>query len=290
MQKHNYRLFFHKHNLILIFLICLSLSIGYFLGTQSLNKPLYAQEPLTAIAIPSTNSKINTPLPQSSNSPKEDTQDALELMKEYNKSLLDTIFLSLVGTVVTISLTFFGYQWFTSVLSREQDKEAITRKLQDWLEKEELVKIQNNLQENLWTATEEKLYRIEVKLKWLEYQVSVLSAEQIDIQQQVQQPFYFKEYQTFNQPIALQERLRAIRILQNLQYDYQGSAILECLEEELGAIKYIFYSLNNHSLNANPNLKIQLEQMKNILRELHSNYDSEQMQEIEERIHLLENS
>lgn len=293
MNNHNHQ--FNKHTLLLATLIFLSLATGYLLGSQSLNKLLDNQKKISTIVNPKLTSSPNitgvTAKTQNQiiteDQAKENEKNVLDIMKDYNQSLLDTILLSLLGTVVTISFSFFGYQWFSSILSREQDKADIQRKLQDWLQQHEIA----NIQQSLWTKTEERLDRIEIKLKWLEYQIAVLSAEQIEMQHLLQPPITQdnKEYQKMQklsqQPILLQEHIRAIDILYNLP-ENQGSAVRQCLEEEFASIKYIFANLTKDNLN-NQTLHQQIQRLQGMfenLRNIHSQDINEDIKEIEQEI------
>jgi hypothetical protein len=196
------------------------------------------------------------------------TEDKLESTKDYNKSISDTVFPAILSAVLTILATFLTFQWVTNIWSHNKDKEDIQRKLQDWFEKEESIKIQNNLQTILWNQTEQIFSRIEIKIKWLEYQIAVLAAEQMEMQQS-QTSNMLSEYQRIQQysrqPILLQQRIQAIRVLQYLESKHQGTEVRDCLEEELEAVKYFFENITAENLNKTPIINEQIKEVNELL-------------------------
>ncbi|MDJ0799513.1 MAG: hypothetical protein QNJ51_22315 [Calothrix sp. MO_167.B12] len=289
MKENNSGSFSNNHN-IRILLICACTALisgvgGYLLGSPSVHQLLFSQKvAANTVNTPSPKNKIPqtnlSPTTAESRGQKPDTsansnQDQIKIQdlekrlnntEDYKKSISDTVFPSVLGTVLTI----LAFQWLTNIWDRLRVKEKIQRELQDWLEKEELIKLQNNLQMILWNQSEQIFSRIEIKIKWLEYQIAVLAAEQMEMQQQSQTSNMPREYQEIQeysrQPILLEQRIQAIRALQYLESEHQGPVVKGCLEEELAAVKYFFEKITPKNLEKTPILNKQIEELNELFK------------------------
>jgi hypothetical protein len=253
-------------------LLFLPLATVAMLGTSSIKTHVDAQYPPPIIPAQSTpgnspaanqpgqRQKLNTQKPNTqkpeatvtnlpSETPEEKYQKKLE---EYQDKLLHTVLLTVLGTVVAISLTFFGYQVFANVIGREQDRKSIQNDLENSLRvfvKEEIKRFELNLSA--------KHRQIETKLKWIEYQICSFSAQQLEIDKM---PEVFDD--------ILKDRRRAIETLQDLQDLHQGSLVDECLATELEAIHIFCYGLNSEKLEINSESQAEIRKLKTILNKI----------------------
>ncbi len=233
------------------------------LGVSSINMSIYAQNPS------STNNPNNSPAinPQNQIQPQTEQQnkleDTLETLSEdyksigdYQDKLLNTVLLTLMGTVVSISLTFFGFQVFTNITSRSREDQIIESKIKDLLQESE---------RNLATKTERQLNSIEVKMKWIEYALATFSIEQmtmLDID---------KESETLH--YVIKEHRIAIEKLKKLQNDNQGSFVGDCIITQLEAIDIFCQDFSLVKFNGNSKLLAEIKELENTLQPLNNGYE-----------------
>lgn len=302
MKENNSGSFSSNPNLRIL-LICASTALisgagGYLLGSSSFDKLVFSQKvAATTVNTPSAN-KISqtTSSPTTAESPSQssstaannkiqaleerlknneeqlkNTREELKNTKDYSKSISDTVFPTILSTVVTILVAFLTIQWFSNIWNHEREKEDIKRKLQYWLENDKLGEVQNKIDDNLQLILcnqIEKIFSgIEIKTKWLEYQIAILAAEQMEMQQFQTSNLssdYQKIQQDSRQPILLQQRIQAIRALQYLESNHQGFEIKYCLEEELAAVKHFFEKITLENLKKTPILNEQIQELNKL--------------------------
>lgn len=114
---------------------------------------IVAQTPPQIVASPSPRQLIET----------QETKETailkaqLEIMREYNERLLNTVYWSL-GTLVVIAVLLVGFSWFTNYKIYERDKAALRQELSGAVDSQ-ILGIRNKLNEDL----EEKLKEISTK-------------------------------------------------------------------------------------------------------------------------------
>jgi hypothetical protein len=265
----------------------LPLATVTLLGLSSSNVRIHAQNPLsvnTPNKSPATNQQtqannLETQQPkvtgtasideskanQQKNLSKEDYQKDL---KDFQKEFLNTVFLSLLGTAISIALTILGLQFFANIFVREQDK----RELKEELKK--IIKIDlEKMEQRLLNTIEQRVRLTETKLNWLEYQTVVLSAEQLEQHE--------TKFERGGGDI-LQERIRAIRILEKIGGDSLNGVVRECMQQELENIEVLLERLTiieklspSEIYNQYPSLGKQIPQCARILKELTKSYPNE---------------
>jgi hypothetical protein len=271
------------------------------LGVSSINARIYAQTTLSTMApnnSPATNKqnkiqKLETQqlkvtgttstnenkANQQTNLSKEDYQKDL---KDFQKDFLNTVFLSLLGTAISIALAILGLQFFANIFVREQDKKEVKEELK------KIIKIDlEKMEQRLLNTIEQRVRLTETKLNWLEYQTVVLSAEQLE------------QHETKFERGAdiLQERIRAIRVLQKIEADSITGVVKECMQQELGNIEVLLECLTIAEKSSKPkihnyylNLDKQIPKYNNVLKGLSKNYSSEAKKSIEYLENLLRTS
>lgn len=147
----------------------------------------------------------------------EKKQESLEKklgeVADYNKDLMNTVFTSLLGTVVTVTLGVLAINVVGNLVQREREKAEIIKEVQD------------SIQEQVLEWMDALVRHLQIRVRWLEYEVASLSAEQLEPQDEL-------EYS-----LALQERLRAIQAAQKLISDSQSFSVQECIIYQLEEIE-----------------------------------------------------
>jgi hypothetical protein len=261
------------------------------LGVSSIDMSIYAQNPLstnTSNKSPGTNrqnqiQKLETQQPkvtgttstnenkanQQTNLSKEDYQKDL---KDFQKDFLNTVFLSLLSTAISIALAILGIQFVANIVVRDQDKREVKEELK------KIIQIElREMEQRLLNTIEQRVHLTEIKLNWLEYQTAVLSVEQL------------KQQETKFELAAdiLKEHIRAIRILEKIEADSLTGVVRECMQQELGNIEVLLETLaivkkpkkssqvDNEIYQSFPRLEKQIPLCKHVLKELEERYPDE---------------
>jgi hypothetical protein len=258
-----------------------------FLGLFSTNVRIYAQNSLsvnTPNQSPAANQETQAQKSQVEQQKKlEDISKTLETLSKnyesvgsYQDKLLNTVLLTLMGTVVSITMTFLGYQVFTNVINRSREDKIIQATIEQLLEQR-----WKKFEYNSATRTERQLNSIEIKLKWIEYSLATLSAEQIDMLDMNEKPDILH--------YLMREHRRAIEKLQNLQNDNQGRIVGDCIVIELEAINIICQGLTEVEFESNSKLQAEIRELEKTLVSVKNDY-KDYTDEIENKIHTLVNA
>lgn len=249
----------HKGSLLLFFSLATVVAIaasGFYVNT-------FAQSPTPTATEPSTSTPTATTKPAQK---REETEQTKELKKQlaenqkehqkalegYRDQLLNTVLMSVLATVVAITLTFFGYQFFTSVIGRELDKRTIKAELE-----EELRTFIHNEIRNFEQRLAAKQSQIEIKLNWLEYQFRSLSAQQLENEQKPELS-----------DSILKVRRHAINTLRTLQKSNQGILVEDCINSEIEAVKFFCSTLNSEIVQNNLELRKEISKIKEMIEKI----------------------
>ncbi len=152
-------------------------------------------------------------------------QSKLEDIQKYNSDLMNTVFFSLLGSVITVTTVMLGFKVLVDVIDRENQKKSIVEEaksdLLDWMDR--------------------RVSTLTTRIQWLEYQISSLSAVQLE-QKQGLEGF-----------CSIQDRLRAIEALLQPNNNYQEESVSRCIDAELKAIRKTLEKLIRDQ-QAQPNL------------------------------------
>lgn len=153
---------------------------------------------------------------------REELEQKIGEIANYNEDLMNTVFTSLLGTVVTVTLGMLGINTIGNVILKEREKDQITKEVENSLQKLFLE----------WTSTITN--NLQIRITWLEYELASSSATQLASQEELEQI------------LALQEYSRAIQAVQQL-HDDQGIPIQRCIIYQLEAIESLLDKMKNDS-------------------------------------------
>ncbi|MEW6496352.1 MAG: hypothetical protein AB1589_28090 [Cyanobacteriota bacterium] len=139
------------------------LPVVFFLGIMSFNLPLRAQTPSPR---PTTN-----PITSQPDLKVAALEAQLELMREYNKRQLDSIYWTL-GAVVTVAGFLVAYNWLTNSINYQRDRDALQRELEIFLDKK-TTELQNIATKRYEELTEASKKAGELAAKQLEGEIEL---------------------------------------------------------------------------------------------------------------------
>lgn len=142
---------------------------------------------------------------------KDDQKKKLEDQQKYNSDLMNTVFFSLLGSVLTVSSAILGFQFFVQILDRNRERQEL------------IEEAKNHLQYYM----DKKLHMLEVRIGWLEYQIATLTADQSERRGIMEDLF------------VIQDRVSAIQALRRLSNKYQQEQALKRINSEMAAIKFL---------------------------------------------------
>ncbi|GAB4180899.1 MAG: hypothetical protein Fur006_15500 [Coleofasciculaceae cyanobacterium] len=153
----------NKEHLISFNLTLVSLLVPLIILMQSCNKSHLQQtsSDAPALATPTAPPDLN----------KQIEEEIKKQLNERQTEFLDTVYLSILGTVITILFFGLGVQWYTAYVQLQTEKERIKTEL--W---ESILKQLNKRFEELDKEINERLANISVALKLIESQMYILSA------------------------------------------------------------------------------------------------------------------
>ncbi|MGJ3250259.1 MAG: hypothetical protein ACFE0J_03850 [Elainellaceae cyanobacterium] len=159
-------------------------------------------------------------------------QSELESIQKYNSDLMNTVFFSLLGSVLTVATVMLGFKILVDVIDRENQKQAIVEEaksdLLDWIDK--------------------RLSLLATRTQWLEYQIATLSADQLE------------QKRGLESLCSVQDRLRAIEALLQTSNVHQEEAVSKCIEFELKNIKETLEDLVSYQ-QTQPNLQSRIPEL-----------------------------
>jgi hypothetical protein len=176
----------NKEHLISFNLTLVSLLVPLIILMQSCNKSHLQQTSSDASALatptapPDLNKQIEEEVKKQLNQ-RPGLNKKIEIEEEVKKQLnqrqtefLNTVYLSILSTVITILFFGLGVQWYTAYVQLQTEKERIKTEL--W---ESILKQLNKRFEELDKEINERLANISVALKLIESQMYILSARQV---------------------------------------------------------------------------------------------------------------
>lgn len=129
--------------------------------------------------------------------------------QKYNSDLMNTVFFSLLGSVLTVTTGFLAIKVLVDAIDRERQRKEIVAEAQ----------------RDIVNFADGKLNMLEARIEWLEYQMTSLSAAKLEENQGPE---------TF---CAVQSRLQGIQALRRLHKNHQEEMALRPIRSEFKSIK-----------------------------------------------------
>lgn len=215
------------------------LAIVFFLWLSNFNQVSKAQQlPSTPTSPPSTTAPVTSKSSSTSTSNSESTTIQLteevkkqiasevkevkeQIINNYAKDIFNTVYLSLLSTVVTIAIFGAGINWYLNSVLRKSEKEDIKNELKNDVMRE-LKKIVTNhyqkmQQENAEILDElsKKMDALKIRVKLLEFEIARISAKQMA--SAIHSNSQEKNKLIYECPQAIEEYIRSFDIIQTIK-------------------------------------------------------------------------